>query len=136
MCGKIVARQRRGSRGSGKWARGMKNLTDLSADYMSGQIDRADMERGNGRPEVRKSLFRRLYRIIYGRCRGESNDIMTVFYPTCIGVYSYTYIRCVGVWVCVRLFNVRTLRHRPSVHDPSSSPATTATYYSCRPNVS
>lgn len=94
MCGKIVIRSGGGSGGSGKRARGMKNRTDLSADYMSGQIDRADMERGNGRPEVRKSLFRRLYRIIYGRRRGESNDIMTVFYTIYIGVYSYIYITC------------------------------------------
>lgn len=87
----------RGARGrSGKRARGMKNLTDLSADYMSGQIDRADMERGNGRPEVRKSLFRRLYRIIYGRCRGESNDIMTVFYT----LHILAFIRIYTVWVC------------------------------------
>lgn len=93
MCGKIVIRSDGVSGGcSGKRARGMKNRTDISADYMSGQIDRADMERGNGRPEVRKSLFRRLYRIIYGRRRGESNDIMTVFYTIYIGVYSYIYI--------------------------------------------
>jgi len=38
----------------------------ISRLYERGQIDRADTERdGNGRPEVRKSLFRRLYRIIY-----------------------------------------------------------------------
>jgi len=78
----------------------MKNRTDLSVDYMSGQIDRADMERGNGRPEVRKSLFRRLYRIIYGRRRGESNDIMTVLFI----LYILAFIRIYtlrGAWMCV-----------------------------------
>lgn len=102
----------------------MKNRTDLSADYMSGQIDRADMERGNGRPEVRKSLFRRLYRIIYGRRRGESNDIMTVFYTIYIGVYSYIYIAW-RVDVRTRQF-LRTFSH--PVHYPSSLSMTTATY--------
>jgi len=97
----------------------MKNRTDLSAEYMSGQIDRADMERGNGRPEVRKSLFRRLYRIIYGRRRrrGESNVIMTVFYTTYIGVYSYTYIYT--VWCVYTPVYTRTLRHSCTASRPS-----------------
>lgn len=107
----------------------MKNLTDLSADYMSGQIDRADMERGSGRPEVRKSLFRRLYRIIYGRCRGESNDIMTVFYTRYIGVYSY--IHCVVCGCVYAPVYIRTSRRPYTTPCPSRR-----RLLRCRPNVS
>lgn len=52
---------------------------------MSGQIDRADSG-GNGRPDVRKSLFCRLYRIIYGRRRRieRCNDSFLVCVDVCV----------------------------------------------------